>query len=1114
MKLKYITVSLLLMGLVACNNKEGAQSKEEEKTETLFTLLEPEETGVTFINKVQNQKNFNIFKYRNFYNGGGVAIGDINNDGLADIYLTANMGSNKLFLNKGNFTFEDVTQKSKTALSDHWSTGVVFVDLNHDGLLDIYVCNAGFVKGQNQKNALFINQGNMLFEEQAAMYGLDESGYTTHAAFFDYDKDGDLDAYILNNSFIPTNTLNYSNKRNLRATDWPVKDFLKGGGDKLLENQDNKFVDVSEKAGIYQSLIGFGLGVTVGDVNEDGYEDLYISNDFFERDYLYLNQKDGTFAERLEDYFEHISHSSMGADMRDINNDGLPDIFVTDMLPDEEYRLKTTASFDDINLRNLKIKQGFYNQFMHNTLQLNKGGKFKEIAFHSGVAASDWSWGALMFDADNDRYTDLLVCNGIFHDVINLDFMDFFANDIMQQMVLSGKKEDVVAVIDKMPSTPLQNKFFKNIGEAKFEEVSTAWGLPEKTFSNGAAYGDLDNDGDYDLVINNVNQPALLYKNNATNHALQIRLVGPSGNPDAIGSKVFVYDTNEILSRQVHPGRGFQSSVDYKLIFGLGEQTAIDSIKIIWPDQKESFIYNNIQADTLLVFEYGDAVARKGEKIVAKKIFTEISHDIVSHEEDDWVDYYYERGLYRLLSKEGPKSCVADVNGDGQDDLFICGAKDKPSMIYMQQNGKLEISEQVDMGKHLLFEDVTATFFDADGDGDQDLVVGTGGNRMKPNEYLLRDRLYLNDGNGGFRISMDFKPKKGMNTAKIIAWDYDVDGDQDLLCFSRSTPRHFGYRPIHALYDNDGNGIFTKVNSEQTAAFEKLGMVTDATLANIDKDDREEIVIIGEFAAPIISRYDGKKFIATKTNLSQLHGWYYSVAATDIDGDGDQDLIFGNHGTNNYLQASEAAPVHLWVHDFDNNKTTDKILTYRKGAKDFPVMLKKEIADQVAAIKKQNIKHADFATKSIPELFPKTDFAKVGKYQLTYMKSFVAKNEGDGQHFEIIPLPFESQLSSIHSILPVDYDNDGDMDLLTGGNDYHLIPQFSRLDASFGALLKNDGKGNFHFVDEQDSGIWIDGEIRDINVMELAGKEVYVFSRNGLLPVLLQRIIVNDINNQ
>ncbi len=1083
----------------------GACAKDDTVTTSpLFTSIAPQNSGVDFINKVTNSEELNIFTYRNFYNGGGVGIGDLNNDGLADIYLTANMGSNKLFLNKGDFTFEDVTEKSKTALPDHWSTGVVLVDINHDGLLDIYVCNAGFVKGQNQKNALFINQGNMLFEEQATTYGLDEDGYTTHAAFFDYDKDGDLDAYILNNSFIPTNTLNYSNKRNLRAADWPVKDFLKGGGDKLLENQDGQFVDVSEKAGIYQSLIGFGLGVTVGDINEDGYEDLYISNDFFERDYLYLNQKDGTFAEKLEDYFEHISHSSMGADMRDVNNDGLPDIFVTDMLPDEEYRLKTTASFDDINLRNLKVKQGFYNQFMHNTLQLNKGKKFKEISFHSGVAASDWSWGALMFDADNDRYTDLLVCNGIFHDVINLDFMDFFANDIMQQMVLSGKKEDVASVIDKMPSTPLQNKFFKNIGGMKFEEVATDWGLPEKTFSNGAAYGDLDNDGDYDLVINNVNQPALLYRNNATNHTLQIKLVGSSENPDAIGSKVFVYDKEEVLSRQIHPGRGFQSSVDYKLIFGLGAQTAVDSIKIIWPDQRENLIYNNIQADTLLIFEHENAVTRKGKKNVAKKIFTEIPHDILAHEEDDWIDYYYERGLYRLLSKEGPRSCVADVNGDGQDDLFTCGAKDKPSMIYIQQNGKLEISEQIDIGKHLLFEDVTGTFFDADGDGDQDLVIGTGGNHMKPNEYLLRDRLYLNDGNGSFNISMDFKPKKGMNTAKIIAFDYDADGDQDLLCFSRSVPRNFGYRPVHALYDNNGYGVFTKPAPEKITVFEKLSMVTDAILVDMDKDNRAELVIVGEFSAPIVLKYDGEKFIQIKNNLSELYGWYYSVAATDIDNDGDQDLIFGNHGTNNYLQASESAPVHLWVHDFDDNQTTDKILTYRKGGKDFPVMLKKQIADQVVVIKKQNIKHADFATKSISELFPETDFNKVGKYRLTYMQSFVAKNKGDGQNFEIIPLPFESQLSSIHSILPVDYDDDGDMDLLTGGNDYHLIPQFSRLDASFGALLENDGKGNFQFVDEQDSGIWITGEIRDIHMVRLAGKETYVFSRNDLSPVLIQ----------
>ncbi|HYH15664.1 MAG TPA: VCBS repeat-containing protein, partial [Flavisolibacter sp.] len=501
---RYLAYIVTLLFTASCSNRKGE--------DTLFQLVV--DSGIDFTNKVENSKDFNIFSYRNFYNGGGVGIGDINNDGLADVFMTANMGSNKLYLNKGNFQFDDITEKAGIGEKEKWSTGVVMVDINADGWLDVYVCNAGYQKGIGQENSLFINNRDLTFTECARKYGLADPGYTTHAAFFDYDLDGDLDCYILNNSFIPVSTLTYENKRNLRAEDWPVADFLKGGGDKLLRNESGKFVDISKEANIYGSLIGFGLGVTVGDINNDQYPDLYISNDFFERDYLYINQRNGTYKEELEQWMQHTSLASMGADIGDINNDGYPDIFTTDMLPDDDYRLKTTSQFENIDVYRIKQQQGYYHQYMQNTLQLNnKDGSFSDVAYYSGVAASDWSWGGLILDADNDSRSDIFVCNGIYHDLTDQDFMDFFANDIIRKMALTGKKEEVDNIINKMPSKPIPNKAFRNLGNVKFSDESKRWGLDAPSFSSGAAYGDLDNDGDLDLVINNVNQKSFIYKN-------------------------------------------------------------------------------------------------------------------------------------------------------------------------------------------------------------------------------------------------------------------------------------------------------------------------------------------------------------------------------------------------------------------------------------------------------------------------------------------------------------------------------------------------------------------------------------------------------------------------
>ena len=612
MKLKNITIGLLLIGVVACNNKKAAQSEEEVKSETLFTLLEPEETGVTFINKVENKKNFNIFKYRNFYNGGGVAIGDINNDGLQDIYLTGNMEPNKLYLNKGDMKFEDISESAGVMGNKPWSTGVVMVDINHDGLLDIYVSNAGNMEGNNHDNDLYINNGDLTFTEKAEEYNLAKTGFTTHASFFDYDKDGDLDAYILNNSNIPVSSLGYAEQREVRAQDWEgVPDIFKGVGDMLLRNDNGKFVDVSEDAGIYGSLIGFGLGVLVTDFNGDLYPDIYVSNDFYERDYLYINQKDGTFSEEINDWASHLSLSAMGIDIADINNDGHNDIFITDMLPEKEQRVKSVMEFEGYNVFNLKQNKDFGQQYIQNTLQLNNGnGTFSEVAYYSGVDATDWSWAGLMFDMDNDGLKDIFITNGINHDLTDLDFVDFFANEIVQKMALTGKKESIDSIISKMPIKPQPNYAYKNNGDISFTNANKEWGFELPSRSNGAAYADLDNDGDLDLVINNVNTPAFIYRNNAEsqldNNYIQLKFKGPENNPFAVGTLAKIYFDGNIINQELIPSRGFQSSIQYDMTIGLGKSEQLDSLRIVWPDERTQK-FENVAANQMVMLDHANA---------------------------------------------------------------------------------------------------------------------------------------------------------------------------------------------------------------------------------------------------------------------------------------------------------------------------------------------------------------------------------------------------------------------------------------------------------------------------------------------------------------------------
>ena len=1089
-------------------------SCQEKKQQTLFTL--EENTGIDFINRVENRSDFNIFTYRNFYNGGGVAIGDINNDSLPDVFMTSNMDANKLYLNKGKFEFENISAKAGIEEKGKWNTGVVMVDINEDGWLDIYVCNAGIDKWKNQEgNKLFINNHDLTFTEKAKEYGLDDRGYTTHAAFFDYDLDGDLDCYILNNSFIPVNTLDYSNKREVRAEQWPVEDFVKGGGDKLLRNDNGHFIDASKEANIYGSLIGFGLGVAVGDVNGDHYPDLYISNDFFERDYLYINQRNGTFKEDLTLWIEHTSLASMGADLADINNDGYADIFTTDMLPDDDYRLKTTSSFDNYDVYRKKELLGFYRQYQQNALQVNdRNGRFMETAYFSGVAGSDWSWGALIFDADNDGFNDIYVCNGIYKDVIDQDFIDFFGNTLYQKMALSGQKEDMQLIVDSMPSVPVINKAFRNNGNLRFSDEGENWGFTQPSFSNGAAYGDLDNDGDLDLIINNVNMPCFVYKNNSkrtdSTHFISFQLEGRSPNKFAIGARIEVVTDKEVLVREVIPSRGFQSSIDYKTVIGLGNRK-VTKVKITWPDITTSLI-TEPEIDKNHVIRQEGALPATTTDEPGYRVFDSLNGQFDKHTEDDFVDYYLERNIPVMLSKEGPKGTVADVNKDGLQDIFIGGARRQAGQLYIQSKNGFIKSKQAAFERDKDFEDVAVLFFDCDNDGDEDLFVGSGGNDLPPRNPYLKHRLYKNDGKGNFKKDTAAFEDNNSNIAIAAADDYDGDGDLDLFVGGRSLSFNYGANPQSYIYENDGKGHFKDVAAQLNPAISKIGMVTNAIWADVTGDKKNELIIVGEWMTPQIFSYSNGKMNEITTGMNNMFGWWQSVKAADLDGDGDNDLVIGNYGNNFYLRPDTLHPVKLWMGDFDMNTLPDKVFSKTVDAlpgdpvgrgKDVTVFLKREFTDAMPSLKKENLRHHEFAKQTIQTLFKPELVQSATVKAFNYSSSVIAWNDGNGK-FIIQELPIEAQLSSVNTILCQDINKDERLDLVLGGNTTECLPQFGRLDANYGIVLQNKGNRQFELMPPGHTGISLTGMVRDIVWIKGKGstEDYIMFLRNNDCPVM------------
>lgn len=1088
----------LLIGLLTA----GCSSKEKE---VLFESVQG--TGIIFENKVTDTDSLNIVNYRNFYNGGGVATGDINNDGWMDVFFTANQGPNKLFLNKGDWTFEDISDKAGFGPKQQYSTGVVMVDINADGWLDIFVCNAGSLRDPAlRKNQLFINDQHLGFTEQAEQYGLAHSGYTTQVSFFDYDLDGDLDCFQIDNSPVEVSGLGYPRLRDLEARNWLVDEQFKGGGDHLYRNDNGKFVEVTRAAGIHGTLMSFGMGVSVGDINGDHYPDIFVANDFFERDYLYINQQDGTFKDELVDRMQHTSYASMGADIGDINNDGWPEIFTTDMLPADDYRLKTTLRFDNIDLYRLRSENDFYHQFLQNTLQFNTGGGyFKDIAHFSGVSASEWSWGALIFDADNDGWNDLYVCNGIFRDLTNQDFLDFDADEIRKQLIVTGKK-DIHNLVDRIPSIAVPNKLFRNKGNLKFDDIGEEWGFDQNSFSNGAAYADLDNDGDLDLVVNNVNEPALVLRNGSEKregHFIGFQLKGTGANPFAIGTKLTLYSGKERMIRELYPSRGFQSSVEYRLLFGLGDRQ-VDSLVIEWPDGKKE-TRTNLVLNQYHILSPASPLNRMAIQAVGYNfLIPEQAVIFPKHIENDFTDFYRERAIPVMLSKPGPVGAAADINRDGWEDLYIGGSTGNPGQLYLQQaNGSFTPHPQSALLAFPDFEDGAALFFDGDMDGDPDLFIGAAGNTATPGSRELQHRYFVNDGKGNFTLSANSFPLNTDNISVAVANDVDGDGDLDLFVGARCVTGIYGYTPQSHLYLNDGGGRFSEVPEKNMNGLGQIGMVTDAVWVNLDNKPGNELVVVGEWMSPVIYQWKNGSMVRLNSELEQLTGWWQTVQAADLDGDGIQDLVLGNYGKNYYLRPSSTEPAKLWLNDYDDNGSVDKVISRSVKGVDKPVFMKHEMESELPLLKKQNLRNNVYASRSMTDLFSEEKVRSSRVRPVNSAASVVAWGNGKG-NFTVTDLPDPAQFSSIAAVLITDLNKDQQPDLVISGNEFDFQPQLGRLDASEGTILINEGKRQWRVEKE---GLGLKGMVREVVSIRRAGKEAYyLFLINQDAPQLFAKI--------
>jgi enediyne biosynthesis protein E4 len=1038
-------------------------------SQPLFTLLPPQKTGIMFENNIRESSAKNVLNYEYFYNGGGVAVGDLNNDGLPDIVFTANLEQPKIYFNKGNLTFDDVSNKSRVR-ADGWKTGVTMADVNADGWLDIYICRSGNGEEDTRSNLLFINQKNGTFKEMAAQYGVDEKGHSTQAAFFDYDNDGDLDLFVLDHSIKRYKNFDVAYMKSAR-------DSL--AGDKLYRNDGGHFTDVSVKAGIKGNPINFGLGVVVADFNNDGWSDLYVTNDYDEDDYLYINQKNGTYKDSLTSYLEHTSKFSMGCDVGDINNDAMLDLFTLDMLPEDNKRQKLLKGPDGYDYFQMLLRNGYYYQYMRNMLHLatknNNSIQFSEIGQMAGISNTDWSWSALFGDYDLDGWQDLFITNGYMRDYTNMDFLKYIAPEEIRKAREAGTEPDLFEMVKKMPSSQVKNYLFKNTGKLDFKNVSHEWGMNEPSLSNGAAYGDLDNDGDWDLVVNNINQPAFIWQNHAEdlkNNYIKIKFAGNENNRFGIGTKVIVSSDDGFKQiQELELTHGFQSSVEPCLIFGLGKRQLV-SITTIWQNGKSQTLTQQAVNQTI-TFEQKNAVNPVEKDKIVPAIFTEATNDsfLFVHTEDDYNDFKREPLLPHQFSKNGPALAMGDVNGDGKNDFFVGGAKGQAAAIYLNYgNGKFTEKKIPVFEEHKNFEDVEAVFADLDHDNDLDLYVVSGGN-----EDNFQDRIYWNDGKGNFTYKPDILPATLSSGGAVVAFDFDKDGDLDIFRGGQVTTGAYPLAPRSYLFEND-NGIFKDITPE---FLKDIGMISTAKVADINKDGVADLVVAGEYMPVTILWGQQKAPFFNKENQQQIphsSGWWNCLKIEDIDNDDDLDIIAGNHGLNSQMKPTTEQPLTIDAADIDNNGSIDAILSYYIQGKSYPIATRDELLDQVPSLKTKFPSYKAYCDATAKDIFTKEQFTNATHLQAEEFRSGVFINDAGSFNFK--PFTNEAQIFPVRDFLIDDFNHDGLKDLLLVGNNYAVRAQSGRYDAGKGLLLSQN-KGVI-FSPVLSTGFLSDKDVRKI----------------------------------
>lgn len=1095
---------LLIMSLAVAFSITSCKEKEVGETpgNALFKEVLSGETNINFENTVMQDGKNNILNYPYYFNGGGVATGDINNDGLDDIYFSGNQVSNKLYLNKGNFIFEDITEKAGVGATSGWKTGVSMADINLDGWLDIYVCRSAMADSTLRTNLLFLNNGDLTFTEAAERFGIADNSYSTQAAFFDYDNDGDPDLFTLNHSlprFAGFNNMLVNNKRR-KAVKFQSK---------LYQNNGGKFTDVSEGAGIINNVLSFGLGIAVSDINSDGWPDLYISNDFNEEDYLYINNQDGTFRNAVREAMGHVSLFSMGSDIADVNNDALPDIFTLDMLPETNERIKLSSGDDHYDKYRLLIKGGFHHQSMRNMLQLNNGnGTFSEIGQLMGISNTDWSWAALFADFDGDGWKDLFVSNGYEKDYTNMQFLKFTMDEKIKARQ-TGTPPDLQEIIDQMPSIQVGNFLFRNNGNLTFAKTTAEWGINRTFKSNGAAHADLDNDGDPDLVINALNEKAVVYRNenNSKPDAFFLKVDLRKQNPDIgiVGTKVFVYAGEKMQYQEFYPVRGFQSSMYGPLIFGTRGLRMVDSVRILWPDHKTQLI-SAVHTNQTITPSHADARQDYVFDQKSRILFHENNLLKWEHSPVDTIDFKRQLLLPKIYSYSGPKMAKGDVNMDGLEDLYLCGARHQPGALFLQsRNGSFKSIRNESFEKDKEHQDEDAVFFDCDGDGDLDLYVVSGGYLFDKKHPMLQDRLYVNDGKGNFKRVNDAVPPETLAGSCVSALDADGDKDLDLFVGTRFVPGEYPQTAQSMFLINNGSGKFSEKIKQTAPGLEEAGMICDAVATDLNGDGNMDLVVAGEWTSLKAFINEGGRY-ADASDIwfpATSAGWWNCIAAEDLDGDGDQDLIVGNYGFNSQFKVSESQPATLVYKDFDKDGQIDPFFCYYINQQSYPYASRDEALGQVPFLKQRYPDYISYSNETLDKIFTAEEL----KNAKTLRASDLATSyfENTGKHFTRKDLPIQAQFSPVHAIETMDVDQDGDQDVIMGGNETYGRVRIGKTDANRGFVFINDGKGQFTFLPQQQSGLNTDGDVRDLEIISTGDAVNLLVTETGR-PVKSYRI--------